>query len=87
VPIVGVQLDMNSTVRGAYLSTVEPNGPAAKAGLKAGQVVTKVDGRTVRTAVEFVVTIRDREPGDTVTLTIESGETFKVVLGANKTDS
>jgi putative serine protease PepD len=87
VPIVGVQLDMRSTARGAYLAEVDANGPAAKAGLKAGTLVTKVDGRTVRTPVEFVVTIRDRKPGDTVTLTIESGETFKVVLGAKTTDS
>lgn len=87
VPIVGVQLDMASTARGAYLAEVDANGPAAKAGLKAGALVTKVDGRTVRTPVEFVVTIRDHKPGDTVTLTIESGETFTVVLGAKTTDS
>jgi putative serine protease PepD len=87
VPIVGVQLDMSSTARGAYLAKVEPNGPADKAGLKTGALITKVDGRTVRTPVEFVVTIRDHKPGDTVTLTTESGDTFRVVLGAKTTDS
>ena len=32
---------------GAYVESVTPNGPAAKAGLRSGDVITKVDGRSV----------------------------------------
>jgi hypothetical protein len=32
---------------GAYVESVTPNGPAAKAGLRSGDVITKVDGKSV----------------------------------------
>ena len=32
---------------GAYVESVSPNGPAAKAGLRSGDVITKLDGKSV----------------------------------------
>ena len=32
---------------GAYVESVTPNGPAAKAGLRSGDVITKLDGKSV----------------------------------------
>ena len=32
---------------GAYVESVSPNGPAAKAGIRSGDVITKLDGRSV----------------------------------------
>jgi hypothetical protein len=32
---------------GAYVESVSPNGPAAKAGLRSGDLITKVDGKSV----------------------------------------
>jgi S1-C subfamily serine protease len=32
---------------GAYVESVTPNGPAAKAGLRSGDLITKVDGKSV----------------------------------------
>jgi len=34
---------------GAYVESVSPNGPAAKAGLRSGDVITKLDGKSVLT--------------------------------------
>src|SRR3990172_7202800 len=32
---------------GAYVESVSPNGPAAKAGLRSGDLITKLDGKSV----------------------------------------
>ena len=70
-PIVGVKLDTNAST--ATISEVTAGGPGDKAGLKAGDVVTKVDGRPVSDSTEFIVAVRSHAPGDTVTLTVQSG--------------
>src|SRR5215210_3768678 len=33
---------------GAYVDAVTPNGPAAKAGIRSGDVIAKVDGKSVQ---------------------------------------
>ena len=70
---------------GAIVREVIPGGPAEAAGLKAGDIVQKVDGE----AVDAQHTLRDRiaahRPGDEVKLTVlRGGETheIKVTLGA-----
>jgi putative serine protease PepD len=60
---------------------IEPGSPAAKAGLQAGDLITAVDGKTVTSVNQFVATIANYAPGDTVTLTIQrSGSTKKIKL-------
>jgi len=87
VPIVGVQLNMQSTLRGGDVVSVEPGGPADKAGLKAGALVVSVDGRVIHDSTEFIVTVRSHSPGDKVKLKLQTGETIEVTLGANSTNS
>jgi len=78
-PIIGVSVDMNFAGAGAQISQVTPTGPAATAGLKPGDVITKVDGHAVGNATEMIVAVRAHAPGDTVTLTVTSGSTTKDV--------
>lgn len=49
---------------GAKLADVAPGGPAATAGLKAGDVVVKVDGKDIDTDAAFRDVLADRRPGD-----------------------
>ena len=86
-PILGVQVDMQSNNRGAIISGVTSGGPADSAGLKAGDVVTKVDDRLVLNGTEFIVAIRSHVPGDKVVLTLADGGTLNVTLGSLSTDS
>ena len=82
-PVVGVQLDTNAST--ATISQVTAGGPADKAGIKAGDVITKVDGRNVSDSTEFIVAVRSHAPGDTVTLTVQSGgqtSDVQVTLGS-----
>jgi len=55
---------------GATIREVAGGGPAAKAGLRPGDVVTKVDERRVTNANGLIVAIRSHDPGTTVTLTL-----------------
>jgi putative serine protease PepD len=74
---------------GAAISTnsqaVVAGGPAAKAGLQPGDVITAVNGQHISSVNQFVATIANYAPGDTVTLTVRhSGntKTIKLTLGS-----
>jgi S1-C subfamily serine protease len=52
---------------------VRPDTPASKAGLKAGDVVTALAGKSISTASELRAAINARRPGDSVSLTYLRG--------------
>jgi putative serine protease PepD len=73
---------------GAAIRDVTPGGPAEKAGLQPGDVVTKVDDRRVTDADSLIVAVRSHDPGTTVTLTVTRGgatKTLKVTLTGRST--
>ena len=49
------------------------NGPADQAGIKAGDIILKIDGRPVTEPDELIVAIRAQTPGKTITLTVLRG--------------
>jgi serine protease Do len=53
---------------GVLVSEVAPDGPAAKAGLKAGDIITSVDGKPIKDGDELVNTITAKHPGESVKL-------------------
>ena len=62
-------------------------GPAQRAGLRPGDVVTAIDGTKVADSAELIVAIRSHRPGETVTLTVKrSGaeRQIRVTLAATK---
>jgi S1-C subfamily serine protease len=69
--------------RGAYIESVEPGTPAADAGLRADDVIVRVEDEPVRSMEELIVAIRNSEVGASVSLTyIRAGEerTVEVTL-------
>jgi len=56
--------------RGVVVMDVEPDGPAAKAGLKENDVMTEYDGRVVEGTVQFRRLVRETPTGRTVALVI-----------------
>jgi putative serine protease PepD len=69
---------------GAQVSTVKADTPAAKAGLKAGDIITALDGTTIATADDLTAKVSAHQSGDKVTLTIKrnsSTQKITVTLG------
>ena len=54
---------------GVVIANVQANGPAAKAGLKATDIVTKLDNAKVATLQELMTVLEKKRPGDRVDVT------------------
>ena len=66
----------NTLTEGAQLQTIEDGGSGAKAGLKKGDVITKVDDQVIDGSESLVATIRGHRPGESVQLTyLRDGKT------------
>jgi putative serine protease PepD len=70
---LGVQLRDSSSTTGAAVVLVRGDTPASKAGLKAGDVITALAGKSISTASELRAAINARRPGDSVSLTYRRG--------------
>jgi len=53
---------------GVLVQQVQPGGPADRAGLKAGDIITAVDGHSIKDGDELVNDIASRSPGSTIRL-------------------
>ncbi|MDE0804257.1 MAG: PDZ domain-containing protein [Acidimicrobiales bacterium] len=77
--IEGVDLDADDASimgldGGAAVRRVVEDGPAAGAGIVAGDVVIAVDGKRVTSMSQLIAALRGREPGDTVDLEVWRGD-------------
>ncbi|MFD3976412.1 trypsin-like peptidase domain-containing protein [Streptomyces cyaneofuscatus] len=79
-PVIGVTLDMKFTGDGAKVGekgedgpAVTKGGPAAKAGIRSGDVITEVQGQRVHSGEELIVKIRAHRPGDRLELRLTRG--------------
>lgn len=94
-PVIGVTLDMDYTGNGARVGAkgndggpaVTEGGPGDRAGLRAGDVITEVDGRPVHSGDELIVRTRAHRPGDRLRLTLErAGKEITVSLTLGSSD-
>jgi S1-C subfamily serine protease len=84
--IIGVQLDPSSGKDGARVVSVSPGGPAADAGIRAGDVIVAVNGTTVTgddATRQVVKVIRDIKPESKVNVRVKrDGKTQDVTVVA-----
>ncbi len=79
----------DATRQGAQVEQVTPGTPAEQAGLQQGDVITSVDGESVQGAESLTAQVRERGPGDEVTLGVVRGGQLldvQVVLGTRADD-
>lgn len=73
---LGVALEPPANGNGAEIGSVKSGSPAAHAGLKAGDVITSVDGQAVTSPNSVIGAVGAKKPGDQVTITYDrSGQT------------
>ena len=72
---------------GVKFADVREGSPAAKAGLKAGDILVVFDGKPIQNLYDFTYALRSKKPGDLVLVkVIRSGQPIeaKVLLGERK---
>ncbi|MFI6490369.1 S1C family serine protease [Streptomyces sp. NPDC050564] len=97
-PVIGASVSLEEGTGGAKITeqgasgsdAVTPNGPADKAGLKPGDVITKLDDHVIDSGPTLIGEIWTHQPGDTVKLTYTRDgktQTVDVTLGQREGDS
>ncbi|WP_231628372.1 S1C family serine protease, partial [Streptomyces sp. Z38] len=95
---IGASVSLEATTNGAKITEqgvggtepVDPGGPADEAGLKPGDVITKLDDRVIDSGPTLIGEIWTHKPGDEVTITYERGgkeRTTELTLGSRVGDS
>jgi serine protease Do len=71
--------------RGALIAAAEPDGPAAKAGITAGDVIASVNGAPIRSGAELSRTISAFAPGTSVRIgVLRQGEEKSIVAAVGQ---
>ncbi|WP_157440331.1 S1C family serine protease [Actinokineospora inagensis] len=78
--VLGVSVRDNDN-GGALIADIVAGGAGEKAGLKQGDVVTKLNDRRIDTSDALVAAVRALAPGDKVTLTLQDNRTVQATLG------
>ena len=80
-PIIGVSVEMSYSGKGALIATsadaITKGGPAEKAGLRSGDIITEFNGREITSSDELIVAIRAQNVGDLVKITYKRDGVLK----------
>ena len=85
---LGVQAQAANDGSGAQIAQLTSDGPAADAGLQAGDVIISLGGQTVEDASTLTSLVDEHKPGDSVEVKIKRGgeeKTLTVKLGERPT--
>lgn len=75
---------------GAYIVEIVADSPAARAGLKVNDIITKADGKEIKSGDDLIEIINQKSPGDTMKLEVYRTETketlnIDVIIGDERT--
>jgi putative serine protease PepD len=85
---LGISVGTSSTPPGAEAATVVSGTAADKAGLKGGDVIVKMDGKTITSSDDLSAVIDARQPGDKISVTyVRDGKSHTVEITLGKRPS
>ena len=73
-PYFGSIPDFRDDLKGVLFSDVRPDSPAAKAGLKAGDLMVQFDGKPIQNLYDFTYALRAKKPGDVVLVVVKRND-------------
>jgi len=80
-PYFGSVPDFANEGQGVKFAEVRPGSPAAKAGLRGGDVMTSFAGLPIKTLYDFTFALREKKPGDRVEVVVlRDGKEMKVTV-------
>jgi serine protease Do len=83
-PYLGIQVDLDNK-KECKVRDVNDNSPASKAGLKAGDVILKIDTSPLQDADDLDIVLKRKKPGDEVEVEVKRGEErLKLMLTLGK---
>ncbi len=72
-PYFGSVPDFRDDIKGVPFADVVSNSPAAKAGLKAGDIMVQFDGKAIQSLNDYAFVLRQKKPGDVVSVVVKRG--------------
>src|SRR3990167_7280389 len=61
---------LNEVPQGAYIQEIVPGSPAQKAGIEPGDIITRIDGKSIDTQNFISEFIRSKKPGDRISIEV-----------------
>jgi S1-C subfamily serine protease len=78
-PYFGSVPDFRDDLKGVLFADVQNNSPAAKAGLKQGDLMVEFNGKPIQNLYDFTYALRATKPGDIVAVVVKrAGQDIKV---------
>jgi putative serine protease PepD len=71
--------DLGTGTAGALIQSVSSSGPAASAGLRSGDVVTRIGSAAIKGTNDLVAAVAAHAPGDRVQVTVKRGSSTRTV--------
>jgi membrane-associated protease RseP (regulator of RpoE activity) len=65
---------------GVLVASLEDNGPAEKAGVKVGDIITAIDGNDIASSFQIRKALRDKKTGDSVRIDVLRGRTRQTIV-------
>ncbi|MGC8667977.1 MAG: M20/M25/M40 family metallo-hydrolase [Chthonomonadales bacterium] len=70
---LGTIPDYSADVDGVMISGIRPGSAAERAGIRAGDILVRIGGRTIHSIQDFAMALGENKPGDTVEVAVRRG--------------